>query len=248
MAPARYIVIGHDFAHEELPELAERPSTAGVLRRKRLSFEQADWSCFVSNATRERFFVHFPDYDRQRTSVIYHGHEPTRPQATRARNTVLHVGSRGLYKNFGVVAEALRRLMDREPALRLLLLGGEPADGTVDALRRDFPGRVVFDPKPSDVAMDLAMASAWVYVSASRYEGFGIPLLNAMRLGAHPVVSDIPVYREVAGPHARYFDPRSADALHDALVGALSCDPTPRRIWRTWDDVAAEYARLLRHG
>ena len=62
---------------------------------------------------------------------------------------------------------------------RLLLLGGEPADATVDALRRDFPGRVVFDHKPSDAAMDLAMASAWVYLSASRYEGFGIPLLNA---------------------------------------------------------------------
>ena len=245
---ARYIVTGLDFAHEELPELAERPSTSGVLRRKRLAFEQADWACFISNASRERFFVHFPGYNRQRTSVIYLGHEPTRPQAPRVRNLVLHVGSRGLYKNFVVVAAALRRLMEREGQVRLLLLGGEPAEATVDALRRDFPSRVIFDPKPSDAAMDLAMASAWIYVSASRYEGFGIPLLNAMRLGAHPVVSDIPVYREVAGPHARYFDPCSADALHDALVDALSCEPKPRRIWRTWDDVAAEYATLLCHG
>lgn len=244
----RYIVTGLDFAHEERPELLERPTTTGVLRRKRLAFEQADWACFISNASRERFFANYPGYDRQRTSVIYLGHEPTQPQATRARNTVLHVGSRGLYKNFGVVAAAIRRLMEREVMVRLLLLGGEPADATVDALRRDFPGRVIFDPKPSDAAMDLAMAAVWIYVSASLYEGFGIPLLNAIRLGAHPVVSDIPVYREVAGAHARYFDPTSADALHDALLGALSCEPVPRRIWRTWDDVAAEYATLLCHG
>lgn len=244
---ARYIVIGHDFAHEELPEMAKRSTTAGVLRRKRLAFEQATWVCFVSNASRERFFVHYPSYERQLTSVVYHGHEPTRPHATRARNTVLHVGSRGLYKNFGVVAAALRRLMERENTVRLLLLGGEPADGTVEALQRDFPGRVIFDHKPTDAAMDLAMASSWIYVSASLYEGFGIPLLNAMRLGAHSVVSDIPVYREVAGSHARYFDPTSSDRLHDALVSALACTPTPRRIWRAWDDVAAEYAALLCH-
>ncbi len=242
---ARYIVIGHDFAHEELPEMAKRTTTAGVLRRKRLAFEQATWVCFVSNASRERFFVHYPSYERQRTSVVYHGHEPTRPHATRARNTVLHVGSRGMYKNFGVVAVAMRRLMERDNAVRLLLLGGEPTDGTVEALRLNFPGRVIFDPKPTDAAMDLAMASSWIYVSASLYEGFGIPLLNAMRMGTHPVVSDIPVYREVAGSHALYFDPTSADSLHEALINTLARAPMLRPTWRTWDDVATEYVELL---
>lgn len=244
---ARYVVTALDFAHEELPELAERPSTPGVLARKRLAFEQASWVSFISNASRQRFFVHYPDFDRSRTGVIYLGHEPTQPLATRARKAILHVGSRGLYKNFPVVAQALRELMQRDADVRLLLLGGEPIDETVLALVGRFPGRVVFDSAPSDHAMDLAMATSWIYVSASRYEGFGIPLLNAMRLGALPVVSDIPVYREVAGARARYFDPTSATDLAEALEAALGCEPTHRSIWRTWNDVAADYVRLLCH-
>ena len=241
----RYVVTGLDFAHEELPELASKPSTAGVLRRKRIAFAQASWACFISNASRERFFDHYPAFDRRSTSVIYLGHDPARPCPPRARDTVLHVGTRGLYKNFDVVAEAMRVLMRDNARVRLLLLGGEQADVTVNSLRHDFPGRVLFDPRPSDKAMDLAMATSWAYVSASRYEGFGIPLLNAMRLGAHPVVSDIPVYREIGGAHGRYFDPTSAIALLAALRQALDAEPAQRQIWRTWDDVAAEYASLL---
>lgn len=243
----RYVVTALDFAHEELPELAERHSTSGVLARKRMAFAQASWVTFISNASRERFFVHYPDFDRSRTGVIYLGHEPTRQVAARARNTILHVGTRGLYKNFTVVAEALHILMQHNASVRLLLLGGEGNDATVQALMQRFHGRVIFDPAPSDQVIDLAMAASWIYVSASRYEGFGIPLLNAMRLGAHPVVSDIPEYREVGGSHARYFDPMSATALVDALQAALADDPRARPVWRTWDDVAADYVRLLCH-
>lgn len=242
---SRYVVTGLDFAHEELPEMAARPSTAGVLERKRIAFEQADWACFISNTSRQSFFVHHPSFDPRRTSVIYLGHDPKPRRAPRARKTLLHVGSRGLYKNFGVVAEAIFRLMEQDGDIRFLLLGGERADGSVDMLRENFPGRVIFDPKPSDAAMDLAMATVWIYISASRYEGFGIPLLNAMRLGTLAVVSDIPVYREIAGAHASYFDPTSADELLSKLHEALSNEPVPHRIWRTWDDVAAEYTGLL---
>jgi len=243
----RYLITGLDFAHEELPELAAKPSTAGVLRRKRIAFEQASWACFISNASRQRFFVHYPQFDRRHTSVIYLGHDPSMPQVPRSRHTVLHVGNRGLYKNFAIVAEAMRKLMQENSRVRLLLLGGEKADATVNALRKEFPGRMIFDSQPSDTAMDVAMATSWIYVSASRYEGFGIPLLNAVRMGAAPVVSDIPVYREIGGDHAQYFDPSSALALLSALRKALVSKAAKHQIWRTWDDVAAEYASLLCH-
>jgi glycosyltransferase involved in cell wall biosynthesis len=244
-ACSRYIVSALDFAHEELPELAAKPSTPGVLRQKKLAFAQASQVSFISNASRERFFVHYPAFERRHTGVIYLGHDARLPSVPKARDVVLHVGSRGAYKNFITVAEGVQEVMARHARLRLFVMGGEPADATIEQLKRRFPGRVVFDPAPSDGTMDFAMALAGFYVSASRYEGFGIPLLNAMRLGAVPVVSDIPVYREIAAGYAHFFAPDSAAALASALERALVATPAPHRPWRTWDHVATDYATLV---
>lgn len=241
----RFLVTALDFAHEELPELAAKPSTPQVLHQKRAAFRDATQISFISNASRERFFVHYPGFDRSRTGVIYLGHDARSFDIPKAADTVLHVGTRGVYKNFETVAQGMNEVMARHPRVRFLVMGGEPADATIDQLQRRFPARVHFDPAPSDEEMDFAMALAGVYVSASRYEGFGIPLLNALRMGTKAVVSDIPVYREIGGPHAHFFLPDSASGMAEALEQALAADPPQVRPWRTWDDVAADYMRLV---
>jgi glycosyltransferase involved in cell wall biosynthesis len=56
-----------------------------------------------------------------------------------------------------------------------------------------------------------------VFISASFYEGFGIALVEAMAAGLVCVVSDIPVYREVAGDSCLFFDIDNPGALHELL-------------------------------
>jgi len=58
-------------------------------------------------------------------------------------------------------------------------------------------------------------ARAAIYVS--RYEGFGIPILETMSFGLPVIVSDIPVFREVAGEAAVYVPLDQPDVLADAL-------------------------------
>jgi glycosyltransferase involved in cell wall biosynthesis len=242
---SKYIVTALDFAHEELPDLAEKPSTPAVLRQKRRAFEQAHWVTFISNASRQRFFGHYPQFDRRRTGVIYLGHNEDYPNPPKARDMVVHVGARGGYKDFGVVADGVETVLARNANARFLIMGGESEDLLIRRMKGRFPARTHFDQVPSDKVMDFAMATAFAYVSASRYEGFGIPLLNALRLATHPVVSDIPVYREIGGTRARYFPPGSPDMLAVALEQALSSQPVSTAVRRTWNDVASEYARLV---
>jgi glycosyltransferase involved in cell wall biosynthesis len=241
----RYVVTALDFAHEELPELIAKPSTPEVLRQKRAAFQDATQVSFISNASRERFFAHYPEFSRTRTGVIYLGHDNKAFDLPKAANTVLHVGTRGVYKNFDTVAKGMHAVMARHPGVRFFVMGGEPADATIEQLQQRFPARVLFDPSPSDEEMNFAMALAGIYVSASRYEGFGIPLLNALRLGTKAVVSDIPVYREIGGRHARFFPATSAAALAAQVELALADVSAPIRPWRTWVDVAEDYVRLI---
>jgi glycosyltransferase involved in cell wall biosynthesis len=58
-------------------------------------------------------------------------------------------------------------------------------------------------------------------VFPSLYEGFGLPVLEAMQRGVPVACSDIPVLHEVGGTAARYFDPHDPAAAADAIVSAL---------------------------
>ncbi len=61
------------------------------------------------------------------------------------------------------------------------------------------------------------LADDALLVSASLSEGFGLPTVEAMEFGVPVVLSDIPVFHEVAGPAARYFNPLDPRAFADAV-------------------------------
>jgi glycosyltransferase involved in cell wall biosynthesis len=69
-----------------------------------------------------------------------------------------------------------------------------------------------------------AYASALAFLFPSRHEGFGLPLLEALRAGCPVLCSDTPVFREVAGEGAEYFSSDDAEGL-STLISALASDP-----------------------
>jgi glycosyltransferase involved in cell wall biosynthesis len=77
--------------------------------------------------------------------------------------------------------------------------------------------RLVFHDGVTDAEYAELLASATALVHASRAEGFGIPLVEAMRLGTPVVVSDIPIFREIGGDAALFFDPNNPESLVAAL-------------------------------
>ncbi len=125
---------------------------------------------------------------------------------------------------------------------RLVLVGADGWGGVAPAERPDVLalGRVC-DP----VLRDL-YAGAEALVFPSLWEGFGLPVGEALAAGCRIVCSDLPMLREIAGDDATYFDPRSVRAIADGVVRSLAGGrPAPKREL-TWERAAASVVELWR--
>lgn len=156
---------------------------------------------------------------------------------------LLHLGT-SVRKGVEVSVAAHRRLVADVPHELVVVGGTHPtlAGAQVTASQTIRLLGHVADP---DLAALLTGASALVF--PSRYEGFGLPPLEAAACGTPAICSDIPVLRECAPKGTHFVAPGDVDgwtaAMRDALAGGLGPAETPAR---TWDDAAADLAAALR--
>jgi glycosyltransferase involved in cell wall biosynthesis len=134
---------------------------------------------------------------------------------------VLAVGTLEPRKNLQRIAEAVRG------ELRVV---GAPGWGGVEPL----PNVAWLGDVPDDELAAL-YRGARCLVYASLYEGFGIPVAEALACGCPIVTSRGSAMEEIAGDDATYFDPRSVESIHEGVERAVR--PPPRRV-ADWADVA----------
>lgn len=140
----------------------------------------------------------------------------------------LYIGTHQPRKNLPLLIKGFAKIKNRLPGVKLVLAGNKTArnfdrkiDETVKKLhiQKDviFPGYIGEEDKPALFKL------ARVFVFPSLYEGFGIPLLEAMSQKTPVLASDIPPFREVAGEGALFFNPRDLDdfskKLYNVSVG-----------------------------
>jgi len=145
--------------------------------------------------------------------------------APRAR-TVLHNRNLEAVYDLPTVLRGCARWLAANPDWRLRLAG----DGSQRArLEREAAAlglgeRIAFLGRLARPALLAELAQAEIYLSASRSDSTSVSLLEAMALGAYPVLSDLPANREwiAEPPQAQYFPVGDAQALSAALAAALA--------------------------
>ncbi|MCA8976037.1 MAG: glycosyltransferase [Planctomycetes bacterium] len=75
----------------------------------------------------------------------------------------------------------------------------------------------------AEVEKERLLRTCRAVVACSLYEGFGMPVLEALAHGAPLICSDIPPHREIAGAAARYVDPRDVESIANGLIA----EPVP---------------------
>jgi glycosyltransferase involved in cell wall biosynthesis len=259
LAPGPALTVVHDLAFELHPDAYTREALAYLRLTTRWAERRCRRLLTVSRATADDL-VRLHGVDPARVTVVpLGGGEPPPcwpgPEAVAARLAalgvrrpfVLHVGRVEPRKNQVTALAAVERLADL-----LLVCAGPVADAGTAARLEASPrcrllGRVAQDD------LEALYAGAEALVFPSLYEGFGIPVLEAMRRGLPVVTSAVSSLPEVGGEAALYVDdPRDAAALAAAIERALADRErlahlgVERAAGFTWDRTAAGVAEVIR--
>jgi glycosyltransferase involved in cell wall biosynthesis len=153
------------------------------------------------------------------------------------------------------VLDAFEVLWQRGSEGKLVVAGrpGWMTQALVDRMRAhpENGKRLVWIEDATDAMLERLYESCSALVIASRGEGFGLPLVEAAQRGLPIIARDLPVFREVAGEHAFYFEDDAPQALADSIESWLrlhekGIHPLSRGMpWLTWAQSAARLRRLL---
>jgi glycosyltransferase involved in cell wall biosynthesis len=217
---------------------------------QRALLNQADAHLVDSETTRELMQRHRLTGNPMHV-VLLGTDQPTSPPRRTApdRRDLVYMGSFMQYKN----VDLLVRSMNELPEYRLRLMSRVSADerARLTALAPD--GSLEFLDGATDEQYEAALTSATALVSASRDEGFGLPVVEAQALGTPVLLSDIPIFREIGGEPAGYFDPSSVESFVAAVRELEQHDEWARRsaasvVWAkryNWPDAARALLAVL---
>jgi glycosyltransferase involved in cell wall biosynthesis len=267
----RLVVTVHDLAFKRFPQTAPHGTKSWLTRLDR-ALKSAARVIAVSESTR-RDLLELSDVDPAKVVVIPLGVDPTvfRPSdpgaisAVRARFDLsgpylLSLGGIEPRKNLANLLRAFSRLSSET---LLVIAGGgvewnpEGANRlaqSLEELTADVRGRVVRTGYVSEADKVALMSGADAFVYPSLYEGFGLPVLEAMACGTAVVTSNLSSLPEVAGDAAVLVDPADPSSITDGLDRVLGDPELRTRLVRagfdraegyTWERTAAATGEVL---
>lgn len=157
---------------------------------------------------------------------------------------LLSMGNTKPHKGLPTLLAAFARLAPSDPNLRLLLAGPK-VPGYLDTMLAGAPpevrGRVAFTGLLNQVELRAAYAGAVAFVCPSLYEGFGLPVLEAMALGVPVACANAASLPEVAGDAALMFSAQDAGALVEVLARLLGDGALRASLSRAGRERAAQF-------
>ncbi|MFN8522143.1 MAG: glycosyltransferase family 1 protein [Chloroflexota bacterium] len=273
---ARTVLTIHDLAYLLHPECAHPNLRAYLGRAVPYSAKRADYIVADSENTRSDV-ISMLGVDPDRIGVVPGGVEPrfapiADPAALgRARTAVglddstpfiLFVGTIEPRKNLTALIQAFNNMKARTGLPHRLVLAGRRGwladDIYAAATRSRWSAHITFPSFVADDDLSGLYSAAEIFAYPSLYEGFGLPVLEAMACGTPVVCSNTSSLPEAAGDAAVLVSPHDVDGLSDALA-ALTSDTALRARHRglglaqaarfTWQSAAeaqiAVYRQLL---
>ena len=207
----------YDLTHEIYPELF--PSGDMTATNKSILIDKASKIFAISEQTKSDL-IKFYNVEDEKIKVIYLGNSlntDKQKKITLPRNYLLYVGTRKHYKNFTFFIKSALSILHKNKEINILCVGAEFSKHELDFFTKNNINNQIHQVEPSDCELAYIYSKAIAFIFPSLYEGFGIPILEAFSCACPVLLSDIPVFHEIAEDAARYFDPTDISSLSSAI-------------------------------
>jgi mannosyltransferase len=211
---SKVITTVHDFIQENTnPSMVNLNS---IMKRKAIN--NSDMIIAISESTKIDILKYFPTIDEKKIKVIYNGVSedffPLHNELNSNFDNVLFVGSRADYKNFSFVVN----LVAKYEFLKLFIVGKELSKCEIRLLNSNLsPLRWRLFTGISNMELNILYNQSLCLLYPSIYEGFGIPVIEAMKAGCPVIALNKSSIPEVSGNAAILFDSASISDFYDAI-------------------------------
>ena len=233
----RVFLTVHDLIPEFFPELCHDGAPA-MLNATLRSLKPDDWVLCVSKATRNDLCNHLPHLDPKKVLVIYHGASegfyPCKDPVTIAgvRNKygipegpyILSLSSLEPRKRLDHLVHCFARMVQEQNISDLNLVLAGPKGWKYEKIferlteHSDIEKRIILTGFVDDNDLPALYSGALAFAYPSLYEGFGLPVLEAMQCGVPVITSNTSSLPEVAGSAGIMVNPKDSDALCQAML------------------------------
>jgi glycosyltransferase involved in cell wall biosynthesis len=253
------ILTVYDMIHERFPARFNGPDLQ-IPALKAAAVARADHLITISQKTREDL-IQFLDVPSEIITVIplassFNGTSEEAGKQSIERPYLLYVGLRQGVKNFPTLLAAYAQSQLLRSGFDLLCVGGGNFTASeLQAIQDAGLGKQVRQVQASDALLATLYSQATLFVYPSLYEGFGLPLLEAMRCGCPVVCSGTSSMPEIAGDAALYFDPFDEEEMRTVMENTVQSEETLKTLRKcgyereqlfSWESCVAQTAELYR--
>ncbi|TET83266.1 glycosyltransferase family 1 protein [candidate division TA06 bacterium] len=235
---AKIVVTVHDIAFERFPDLFTKEILNLYQKQMKMVTARADALITVSQTTKDDL-IKIYGLDEDRIYVVQHGVEESfksvkgsatltemRQKYNLPEEFVLHVGTIEPRKNQVRLIQAFQLMSERLPNGPSLVICGKKGwmcDEVFDTARRSrLRGKILFTGYVGDHDLPYLYKLARAVAYPSLYEGFGLPVIEAMACGRPVLTSNRAAMAEVACDAALLVNPEDVEEIADGLYNLIS--------------------------